>query len=441
MSVANLKVAENPKILQNQNIIYFAPEPWDGLWRNRQRLMSIFARQNRVLFVERRQHLKGTLRRIYKGELKLSDLFRPSIRRLSAEEISDKRIRENLVILHYPIWAPVTGLFLVGQFTRWIRQRVVDQALRKCQMSEPIVWFSRPGLVDQINQLPSACLYIYHVVDEYTEYGLAAINPAEIEDPEERFRVERIIEERRAKIRELEQEMMAAVDMVVVVSQNLYQAKKPFNPNTYLVPNAVNYEAYPDALADPWLPDNLQVIKMPRLGYIGLVGDKLDFKMLKGLAQSNPECSLVFIGELRVEQQKEAWQSLQELPNVHYLEPVEISKVPHYVKGFQVGLMPYLENRHAENISPLKLYEYLAAGLPVASVNIPAAREFSSYIHVTDDTQDFTQAVQKALADVSPERCQTRKEVATRHTWEARVEYLSELIRRYDEQKRAYRTE
>ncbi len=99
MSVENLKVAENPKILQNKSVVYFAPEPGDGLWRNRQRLMSIFARQNKVLFGERWQHLKAALRRLYKGELKLKDLFRPSTKWLSAAEISDERIRKNSVIL------------------------------------------------------------------------------------------------------------------------------------------------------------------------------------------------------------------------------------------------------------------------------------------------------------------------------------------------------
>jgi len=103
-------------------------------------------------------------------------------------------------------------------------------------------------------------------------------------------------------------------------------------------------------------------------------------------------------------------------------------QVPHYLKGFDVGLMPYRQNRHAEHISPLKLYDYLAAGLPVASMDIPAAREFSRYIHLAERSQDFAQAVRSALTDVTPERRQARRDIAAQHTWEARVGSVSELI-------------
>ena len=150
--------------------------------------------------------------------------------------------------------------------------------------------------------------------------------------------------------------------------------------------------------------------------------------MLEKLALGNPEWSLVFLGETRVSQQAEIWQALRALPNVYHLEPVQVSQVPHYVKGFQVGLMPYLQNRHAEHISPLKLYDYLAAGLPIASVDIPAAREFSQYVHLADNPQSFVQAVRSALSDSTSERYQARRNIAAQHTWEARVEQLSCLI-------------
>jgi glycosyltransferase involved in cell wall biosynthesis len=190
----------------------------------------------------------------------------------------------------------------------------------------------------------------------------------------------------------------------------------------------VDYQAYSDALADPRLPDNLRGIEPPRLGYSGLIGDKLNLPMLKELAQENPGWSLVFLGCVNASKQAKTWQALQAMPNVHYLGSVEWSQVPHYVKGFDVGLMPYLQDRHSETISPLKLYDYLAAGLPVASIDIPAAREFSPYIHLADSPGNFAQAVRAALADTTPERRQARRNVAAQHTWEARVEQLSDLI-------------
>ena len=187
-------------------------------------------------------------------------------------------------------------------------------------------------------------------------------------------------------------------------------------------------KAYSSALSDTCLPDNLARIKSPRLGYSGLIGDKLDLDMLKDLAQARLDWSLVFLGPVNAARKLETWQAMQTLPNVHYLGVVEWSQVPYYVKGFDVGLMPYVQNRNSENISPLKLYDYLAAGLPVVSMDIPTAPEFGSYVHLAGQPQDFPQAVQAALADNGPERYQARRDMAAQHTWEARVEQLSALI-------------
>ena len=384
-------------MLKGQSIVYFAPGPWDGLWRNRHQLMSVFARHNKVLFVERRPHLRQTLAGFGQGQLRLADLRRSPIRHIS----------ENLFVFRYPVWAPVCGR--LDRLTRVIRRLSVRRALHKLHMSQPIVWFSTPFMIDVVAEVPSARLRIYHVVDEYTAYSGQT-------------------EAKRNQVQALEREMMARVDAVIVVSQRLHKAKQPFHPHTYLVPNAVNYQAYAGAVADPHLPDDLRAIQRPRLGYIGLIGDKLDFDMLTSLARENPAWSLVLLGNERVAQQTEAWRALRALPNVHHLGPVDVAQVPHYVKGFQVGLMPYTQNRHAEHISPLKLYDYLAAGLPVATIDIPAAREFASYIHVANGQHGFCQAVRAALADTTPGRRQARREIAAQHTWEARVEQISGLI-------------
>lgn len=387
-------------VLKGHNIIYFGPDTWDGLWRTRQQLMSMFATQNKVLFVEGLPlSIRRALAGFPRGELGLSDCRRPSLRRIS----------ENLHTFRYPIWAPISLRFPYSQLTGIVRRLSLRYVLRKLQMSEPIVWFHRPEMIDLVNDIPSPRLLLYHVVDEYAAYP--CLTPAKC----------RRIEER-------EKEMMAFVDAVIVVSKKLYEAKRPFNPNTYLVPNGVNYEAYTAALADPYLPDDLRVIRTPRLGYSGLIGDRLNLTMLKELAQENPQWSLVFLGKVSVSQQAETWRALRALPNVHYLGSVGISQVPHYVKGFQVGLMPYLQNREAEYISPMKLYDYLVAGLPIASVDIPAAREFSQHIHLANSPHNFWQAVRSALADTTPERRQARRKVAAQHTWEARIEQLSDLI-------------
>jgi glycosyltransferase involved in cell wall biosynthesis len=387
-------------MLTGQNLIYFAPDKWDGLWRNRQQLMSVFARQNKVLYVEGIPVFSKTMANFRAGQLRLTDLRQPSLSQVTA----------NLFTFRYPVWAVLNNRFLVDRMTKLVRQLSLRRALNKLQMSKPIVWFHRPSMVQLIDEIPPPSLVIYHVVDEYTAYR--SQTPAS---------------QRRTQT--LEREMMALADAVVVVSQKLYEAKSPFNPNTYLVPNGVDYQAYATALDTPNLPEGLRLIRRPRLGYSGNINDKLDLNMLKELAQAKPDWSLIFLGEVKISERVQAtWRELKAMPNVYYLGAVDVSQVPYYLKSFDVGLIPYTQSHRSENISPLKLYDYLAAGLPVASVDIPAAREFSRYIHIANGPQDFVHAVQAALVDIAPECRQARRNIATQHTWEVRVEQLSSLI-------------
>ena len=316
-------------------------------------------------------------------------------------------VGDNLFVLRYPLWAPISGRF--DHVTQRIRYHVLQQALHVLDMTDPIVWLARPTMYDLIDEIPSACLKVYHIVDEYTTYSRQSTI-------------------QRQRLMEAEKKMMARVDAVIVVSEELHRTKRTMHPHVHLVANGVNYQLYDMALHDPKLPDPIVAIKEPRLGYIGLIGDRLDLKMLLNIAQARPQWSLVFLGEVRVEQQAAYWQNLLELPNVHHLNPVEAKEVPHYVKGFQVGLMPYRQNRHARNISPLKMYDYLAAGLPIASLDIPAVEKFNRYIYIAKTPDNYLSAIEQALSESSPDRRQQLRSVAARHSWEARAEEISTLI-------------
>ncbi|MCC6454718.1 MAG: glycosyltransferase [Caldilineaceae bacterium] len=387
-------------MLTQQSMVYFAPGPWHGLWRNRHQLMSLFARHgNKVLFVEGRSHLRPALAAWRSGKIGAAEIRQPLL----------QKITENLYSFHYPVWAPISGRMPVSWMTQKARSLALRTALRRLQMEQPIVWFSQPSMGDLLDEVPAARLRLYHVVDEYSAYTGQS---AEHSQREQR----------------LEKELIQQVDAVIVVSPKLYEAKSPYHDSTYLVPNGVDYDAYTQALRDSQLPADLAAVPEPRIGYSGLVGDKLNLSMLHELAVAKPHCSLVFLGEARFSTQAEAWRALVQLPNVHYLGEKPVAEVPHYLKGFQVGLMPYLQNRHAEHISPLKLYDYLAAGLAVASIDLPAVDEFRQQVHVAVCPGDFIHAVEAALADAAPGQRAARRAIAAQHTWEARAQQLSEVI-------------
>lgn len=393
------KLCTKPEtMLTGQNIVYFG-DAWHGLMRNRHNILSILARHNRVFFIERRPHLRPTLQAFRQGELTLKDVWRSSIRKVS----------ENLYVFRYPLWAPVSGRFPLKPITRTIQNIHLQAALRQLKLTQPIVFFYHPEWLDWVEAIPSPKVRLYHVVDDYTSY-------------------QGVPEARRGLIAERERCLLAQVDAVFVVSPALYEAKCRFHERVHLIPNGVNYEAYTEALRDPDLPTEVRHLPPPRIGYSGLIGDKLELEMLRELAQINAGWSFVFLGAVNAARKADTWQAMRALPNVHYLAEIPWERVPHYLKGLDVGLMPYVQDGHAATISPLKLYDYLAAGLPIAALDIPAVHEFASLVSIAEHPADFQQALQVALRDNSLERREARRAVASQHSWGARVEQFSTVI-------------
>ncbi len=388
------------KILSGQSLVYFSPERWEGMWRNRQQLMSVFARENKVLFVEPRPYLRDLL----------TKADADSIDRPQRGQASLTKISENLHVYRYPPWAPISGRTPVKQLTAAARAWALRAAMRKLGLSAPIVWLSRPYMSDLLSEIPPPRMLIYHVVDEYSAYygtGDAA----------------------RRAILAAEKDLLARADLAIVVSQKLYESKRPLNPNTFIVRNGVNLALFDENRGPFRLPPALAAIEEPRLGYIGHIGDRLDLAALTRLATGHPEWSLVFVGEVRFSGSTAAWEEFAALPNVHYLGTVPAAEVADYVRGFQVGLMPYVRDRHSENVSPLKLYEYLAAGIPIVSSDIPAAREFVGYVHIVEDGSAYDTFVKEALQDTDAQRRAARISEARHATWEHRAQEISELIR------------
>jgi glycosyltransferase involved in cell wall biosynthesis len=231
-----------------------------------------------------------------------------------------------------------------------------------------------------------------------------------------------------ARLRAAEQPVLEAADLVIVTSRALLEAKRPGNPRTYLVPNAVNAAGYQQHLAQGApVPPELASIGRPRLGYLGLIGPKLDFALLEAVARARPDWSLVFVGTL-AGRAPAGWERLRALPNVQHVAGVPAERVPAYVCGFDVGLMPYAPTAHAQAIDPLKLYDYLAGGKPIVSADLPALEGFRHVVRVASTPDTVVAAVETALRERAPELVAERRRLAAANSWEHRVEALSTLI-------------
>jgi len=384
-------------VIEGQSIVCFAPGPWDDIWRNRHQIMTRLARRNKVLWVEPRAYLRPVLRQLRRGEIGWRDLRRP----LAVP------VRENLWVYRDPVYAPIAGRRLrLGQLTQALRVRAMHRTMRKLGFGRPLLWLTRYYQADVVGTCDER-LVIYHISDEYSAY-------AAVRDPE--------------AVRRAEAELIRRADLVIVTSPALLESKRPLNPHTYLVPNAADVEGFAKAAADPCVPPGMAALRRPIVGYVGVLNEKIDYELIRAIALARPDWSIALVGPLGLYTQPHKADGLQGLPNVHFLGRVDVSEVPHYIKACDVCLLPYERNEWTRNIDSLKLYEYLACGRPVVATDIPAAHGFPGLVHIVRGPDEAIPAIEAALTEQSPEHIRRRQAAVAEHSWDARVERVSELI-------------
>ena len=194
-----------------------------------------------------------------------------------------------------------------------------------------------------------------------------------------------------------------------------------------MVENAVDFESFARAQTKGIEPPDLATIRTPRIGYSGLIGKRLNFGLIRYLAKSRPDYSIVLIGDIDTRECEREISELKNLDNVHFLGRKAPEDVPAYIAGFTVGMLPYTINVENEHISPLKMYEYLALGLPIVSSSIPAARRNSTFVEIVADDEEFVDACDKVVCQ-AVHNVEERIRTASLNTWEHRIAQITDLV-------------
>ncbi len=303
-----------------------------------------------------------------------------------------------------------TPLVIPGALHRltraWNRRLLVLQvrrAIRHVRRSpnQPVqVWTFAPDGEFLADALQPEC-FLYYCVDEYGEF----------EDFD------------RDAVTTAEQRVLARADVVVTTSQALYESKRCRNPNTHLVRHGVDAAHFAPALDDGLpLPAELAGVREPILGFFGLIHHWIDCDLMEAVARLRPGYSFVLIGEDRRNH-----AGLRRCPNVHFLGRRPYGSLPAYCRAFSAGLLPFTRTRMTRNINPIKLREYLAAGLPVVSTPLPEAERYWPEVRIAADAESFARACDEAVADAAPARRRARSRLVADETWDAVVERLSML--------------
>jgi glycosyltransferase involved in cell wall biosynthesis len=230
-------------------------------------------------------------------------------------------------------------------------------------------------------------------------------------------------------MRAREHELLAASDMVMTTTENLRESKLPYNPNTFYVPHGIDADHFAQAMQPDCLPmPEMAALPGPVIGVVGQINQRMDIATLTAAATRHPEWSLVFIGP--VVHERVDVSALERLPNVHFLGRRPAELLPRYLKSMSICLIPYILDEHTRYMHPLKTLEYLAAGKPVVVTPLPALEIYGNLVHRAADTESFIQAIEEELATDTPQKQQARAAYARQHTWESRLETISDLIER-----------
>ena len=240
------------------------------------------------------------------------------------------------------------------------------------EVDEYILWYYTPMALNFSRHLEPA-LIVYDCMDELSLFKGAP-----------------------TKLKDLEQELIQRADLIFTGGQTLYEGKKNGHDNVYLFPSSIDAPHFEQARKKQADPTDQQNIPHPRLGFFGVVDERMDLDMLRDLAQARPDWHLVILGPVvKIDQ-----ESLPKGNNIHYLGMKTYAQLPQYLAGWDVALLPFAMNDSTRFISPTKIPEYLAGGKPVVSAPIrdvidPYGKQ--NLVSIAGTAAEFVKAVETIL--------------------------------------------
>ncbi|MBU0716738.1 MAG: glycosyltransferase [Planctomycetes bacterium] len=375
-------------------IIICVASSWDYDPTSKHQIMKVLSRHNDIVWV----NYHGTRR----PAVTVSDLKAGcSVLRRFARGVH--RINSSMIEVT-PLVIPGVTHPSLARLHQWMVVRQIRRAVRSIPgaTNKPVqVWSFAPDVPYLVGRFNEEC-FVYYCVDEHSEF--AGMNAT--------------------AIRKAEGELLSQADIVVTTSRALLESKRVRRPDAILLHHGVDF----DTFASAWRkklprPAELASIPKPIFGFFGLLHFWIDVPLIEQVAKLRPGYSFVLIGDCR-----EDVSTLRKLSNVHLLGRRRNEDLPAYCAEFAAGLLPFMRGAVAQNANPIKMYEYLAAGLPVVSTPLPEAERFLGPIVIAETVEQFARACDGVLAGDSPGRREVISRYVEGESWLSKVEHLSDII-------------
>ncbi len=313
--------------------------------------------------------------------------------------------------VHSPLALPGGAAPRLRALSDRLLGRSVVRVARRLGLQAPVVWAFLPTWL-AVARAVGGRLLVYHCVDHYA--GNPGVDAARVDAAE--------------------RAMLRGADRVFASSPVLAERLGKTRPDVVLLPNVADVELFArargGALAEP---AELAGVPRPRALYAGnLAGYRVDLPLLSGLARARRDIQWLFVGAVGLGDPRGApagWGALAAEPNVQAFGPRPQDELPAWLAHVDVALIPFLDNAHTRASLPLKLWEYLAAGVPVVATALPNLEPLAEQglVHVARGADGFARALDAALAD-GPDAAEGRARAARAHDWCARIDELATLL-------------
>lgn len=379
-------------VLRGRDIVCFSHD-WTGDPLSKTHLMRVLARDNRILWVNAiANRMPTTSSKDVSRILKKLGSFMEPVREVEA----------NIFVLN-PLAVPAYGSKAMVAVNGIFLARQVRRAMRKLGFADVVNIVFNPAAGMVTGKLGETQL-IYYCVDEYTAFTGVSDG-----------------------LREIEEGLFRKADLVVVSAKRLFDSKSSFNKNTHIIRHGTDWNHFRTAIdGDLEIPADIARLPRPIIGFHGLLADWVDYKLIKKVAERFASGSVLLIGKTSVDAEQKI-KTIAGVKNIHLLGRKPYSELPAYCKAFDVALNPFEISELTLAANPLKVREYLAAGLPVVSTDIPEVRVLPGCL-VGIDHEDFITKIEQALSEPKP-RIEVSDGVA-HESWEARVDELRSLLAR-----------
>ncbi len=361
---------------QTLPLVVFSHLRWDFVYQRPQHLLSRMAAKRQVIIIEEPMHTTAAPHWEVTHSAGQLTVYRPHTP-LDEWGYADAQIK------------------LLAELMPRIRENE--------NLSECIAWLYTP-LALPLTATLDPTLLIYDCMDELSAFAFAP-----------------------PQLLQREAETLAQADLVFTGGPSLYRAKQDRHPSVHCFPSSVDAAHFQQAqsLAEP---ADQAALPRPRLGFFGVIDERIDLELLRALAEAHPEWQIVMVGPVV----KIDPAQLPAAPNLHYLGQRHYAELPAYLGGWDVCILPFAQNEATRFISPTKTLEYMAAEKPIVSTPITdVAEPYGEIVYLGGTSAAFIQACEQALGASAAERTQrsaAMRAVLANTSWDRTAEAMHALI-------------